>query len=59
MGAGGGRRVVASTGRRGGHGLFDLLDPFLEIAGLIGHRPHGDPCDGPPRDLQSKRHLRN
>src|SRR5215467_4811399 len=24
--------------------LFDLLDPFLEIAELIGHRPHGDPC---------------
>ena len=24
--------------------LFDLLDPFLQIAELIGHRPHGDPC---------------
>jgi hypothetical protein len=23
--------------------LFDLLDPFLEIAELIGHRLHGDP----------------
>jgi hypothetical protein len=24
--------------------LFDLFDPFLQIAELIGHRPHGDPC---------------
>ena len=24
--------------------LFDLLDPCLQIAELIGHRPQGDPC---------------
>jgi hypothetical protein len=24
--------------------LFDLLDPGLQIAELIDHRPHGDPC---------------